>query len=89
MAQRLIYLLRHIRDVLDKAYSLDQYDKVRMLFFFARRSPTKEFADYYLEWIRKLSPEAHDYIINKYMTVFSIITKLLIILLIQITLVNH
>ena len=64
------HLLRHIRDVLDKANSLDQYDKVRMLFFFARRSPTKELADYYLEWIRKLSPEAHDYIINKCMTVF-------------------
>ena len=83
------HLLRSIRHVLEKVNGLKSFDKIRMLFFFARCSPTKELADYYLEWIRKLSPEAHDYIINKCMTVFSIITKLLIILLIQITLVNH
>ena len=64
------HLLRSIRHVLEKVNGLKNFDKIRMLFFFARRSPTKELADYYLEWIRKLSPEAHDYIINKCMSVF-------------------
>ena len=64
------HLLRSIRHVLEKVNGLKNFDKIRMLFFFARRSPTKELADYYLEWIRKLSPEAHVYIINKCMSVF-------------------
>ena len=56
------HFLRHIKDRLVKEGKENEFETVRLLFYYARRSPTKEISDGYLEEIKDISEDVYNYI---------------------------
>lgn len=56
------HFLRHIKERLEKEGKLDDFEVVRLLFYYARRSPTRDISDGYMEEIRDISEEVYQYI---------------------------
>ena len=47
-----------------------KYDLVRMLFYYARRSPTEQLANYFLSIIKDVCEDVYKYIVDKCMSCF-------------------
>ena len=56
------FFLRHIKDRLVKEGKENEFETERLLFYYARRSPTKEISDGYLEEIKDISEDVYNYI---------------------------
>ena len=56
------HFLRHIKERLVNEGKENQFEAVRLLFYYARRSPTKEISDGYLDEIKEISEDVYNYI---------------------------
>ena len=64
------HLLRHMKTILADNDLESKYDLVRMLFYYARRSPTEQLANYFLSIIKDVCEDVYKYIVDKCMSCF-------------------